>query len=197
MDIETELAEHKQRLGTMSARLAAAESELRRLRMVIEDSDPCWGVFDSGDSLVRVDLHSEIELADDGTYVRCMHLVAIGELEASAGLETGTTTMYGTVRVTGDERGVLTTGSGRTVPLMFVEHLHGAELRDNPGREFCIEGSADIDLETGAVCVFVIRRITEYRKVPISQAIEELREAAGENWDAADADRYLRELRED
>lgn len=75
-----ELADHKQRLAAQSARLAAAESEVRRLRRVIEDAPAYWGARSAGRLWLCVNESSAKEFNSDP--VRCK-LVPMDELEAS------------------------------------------------------------------------------------------------------------------
>lgn len=90
MSEANELADHKQRLGTMSARLAAAESELRRLRRVIHEADTGYAVyidgkFDTADADEFIAGMSAGFAAADGESVvgRRVKIVPIDELEAS------------------------------------------------------------------------------------------------------------------
>jgi hypothetical protein len=90
MSDHNELADHKQRLGTMSARLADAESELRRLRRVIHEADTGYAVyidgkFDTADADEVIAGMSAGFAAADGESVtgRRVKIVPIDELEAS------------------------------------------------------------------------------------------------------------------
>lgn len=82
MSEANELADHKQRLGTMSARLAAAESELRRLRRVIDDAPELWKVFnEAGDVLGYREVVSATD-ADNPSRAECCKVLTMDVLEA-------------------------------------------------------------------------------------------------------------------
>lgn len=76
MSEANELADHKQRLGTMSARLAAAESEVRRLRRVIDAAQVASIIFNDLQQVHDVDVFDE---DDDGVPCR---VIRMSELEA-------------------------------------------------------------------------------------------------------------------
>lgn len=77
-----ELGNHKRRLAAQSARLAAAESEARRLRGLIDGADLGFAVFidgkfdsaDADEQLARM----SAEFADaDGEKVRCLRVKVV------------------------------------------------------------------------------------------------------------------------
>lgn len=107
------------------------------------------------------------------------------------------TTLYGKVQRVGGKvspRGMLTLGDGRTVPVVLSVPLM-KELGHEVWEDVGLEGDAVVDLETGAIVRFLAKRRNEYRRVGILQALDELAEAIGGEWDGAAADKYLAEVR--